>query len=270
MEDVELKKKTTVIMAAVLLLIGTLVLSYPMISNYVNQRHGSYAIQTLHQRISNTEASELAAQLRQAEQYNAMLLTGTMPENYEDILNIAGGMMGYISIPDLQLDLPIYHGVAEETLAKGVGHMPQSALPVGGEGNHSVLTGHTGLPSAKLFTDLVQLEEGDLFYIHILEDKLTYQVDQIKVVLPSESQDLAAQPKLDLCTLVTCTPYGVNSHRLLVRGQRVETPPSTPQAAPEERDSLSAVYMVAVFALILAAILAAPILLLYFKKRKAE
>ena len=138
-------------------------------------------------------------------------------------LNLAGdGMMGYIEIPEIDIYLPIYHGVSEEVLSKGIGHMPNSAFPIGGEGNHAVLTGHTGLPSAKLFTDLTELEEGDRFYIHILDLVLCYTVDQIKVVLPNEGQDLSIVPGKDYCTLVTCTPYGINSHRLLVRGIRTD------------------------------------------------
>ena len=133
--------------------------------------------------------------------------------------------MGYIDIPTIDAHLPIYHGTDEEVLAKGVGHVPDTAFPIGGIGNHSVLTGHTGLPSAKIFTDLTELAEGDLFYIHILNETLVYEVDQIQVVLPSQLDNLLPVADRDYCTLVTCTPYGINSHRLLVRGQRTTQQP---------------------------------------------
>ena len=210
-------------MSVLLLLLGIGVLAYPSVSSYINRRNGSYAITEFRSRIEQADAEEIAKQRKLVEDFNAALAAGQQPEGYADILNIAGGMMGYIEIPEIDVYLPIYHGVSEEVLAKGVGHMPETAFPIGGAGNHAVLTGHTGLPSAKLFTDLTQLGEGDLFYIHILNERLCYRVDQVEVVLPSEGQDLAAVPGEDYCTLVTCTPYGINSHRLLVRGTRWET-----------------------------------------------
>lgn len=204
-----------------LLLVGLGVMLYPAVSDWINRLGGSYAIQQMHSRLENTDIDR---QMAMAEEYNRKIREKEecTQEEYREILNISQGMMGYLQIPKIQADLPIYHGVGEETLAKGVGHMPETAVPIGGEGNHSVLTGHTGLPSAKLLTDLTELETGDLFYISILGQQLTYQVDQIKVVLPSDSRDLAPVPGKDYCTLVTCTPYGVNSHRLLVRGIRQE------------------------------------------------
>lgn len=217
-----MRGKRTIILSVLLLIAGIGVLAYPAVSSYVNQRNGSYAIAEFQSQVGQADQSELTEQLRLAREYNALLASGDQPEGYGDILNIAGGMMGYIEIPPINVYLPIYHGTGEEVLAKGIGHMPSSAFPVGGEGNHAVLTGHTGLPSAELFTHLTELEEGDVFYIHILNAVLCYQVDQIKVVLPNEGQDLAAAAGEDYCTLVTCTPYGINSHRLLVRGTRVE------------------------------------------------
>lgn len=215
-------KRATILLCILLLLLGAAVFSYPIVSNAINQRNGSYAIQDLQNKLSEAGEEELARQRRMAEEYNAALLAGEEPEGYEEILNFTGGMMGYIRIPKIDVDLPIYHGTGEEVLAKGVGHMPESAFPIGGEGNHAILTGHTGHPSAELFTDLTKLETGDTFYIYILGETLTYEIDQIKVVLPTESQDLVPVPGEDLCTLITCTPYGINSHRLLVRGRRVE------------------------------------------------
>ncbi len=205
-----------------LLLIGGVVLAYPAVSNAVNQRNGSYVIDDLEKTLSQAGAEELARQRQLAESYNAALLDGQEPDGYEEILNFGVGTMGRIQIPKIQVDLPIYHGTSEDVLAKGVGHMPQSAFPIGGEGNHALLTGHTGHPSARLFTDLTKLETGDTFIISILGETLTYEIDQIKVVLPTESQNLVPIPGEDLCTLITCTPYGINSHRLLVRGRRVE------------------------------------------------
>ena len=144
------------------------------------------------------------------------------PVPYEDILNFGDGLMGYVSIPCIGVQLPVYHGVSTEVLAKGVGHMPATAFPVGGAGNHSVLTGHTGLPSAELFTDLVKMEIGDRFYVTVANKVFAYEVDQIKTVSPLDGSDLVPVSGEDYCTLLTCTPYGINSHRLLVRGHRAE------------------------------------------------
>lgn len=206
-----------------LLLVGLGILLYPAVSDWINRWDGSYAIQQLHSQLENTDIDR---QRTMAEAYNRKIREKeeVTQEEYQEILNISRGMMGYLQIPKIQVDLPIYHGVSDAALEKGVGHMPETTFPIGGAGNHSVLTGHTGLPSAKLLTDLTELEKGDLFHISILGQQLTYQVDQIKVVLPSESRDLAPVPGKDYCTLVTCTPYGINSHRLLVRGVRWEAP----------------------------------------------
>ena len=223
--------KRNTILLVLLLLLGIGILTYPMVSNLVNRFHGSYAIQEFQTRVEN---ADITAEREKAVEYNEKIrdsipVDGFASEqtdaddSYNGILNFGGGMMGYLQIPKIDVNLPIYHGTSEEVLAKGVGHLTQSALPIGGEGNHAVLTGHTGLPSAELFNDLTELQEGDSFYIGVLGEKLTYQVDQIKVVLPSEGQDLTAVPGEDYCTLVTCTPYGINTHRLLVRGHRVET-----------------------------------------------
>ena len=217
-----MKQKYKYILILLLLLAGLGILIYPTLSDYVNSLEGSYAIGDLDAQLAHLPDEALSAHRRQAEEYNTALAAGSQPEtDYSSILDFGDGLMGYISIPKIDVYLPIYHDTGEEILAKGVGHMPQSAFPIGGSGNHAVLTGHTGLPSAKLFTDLTELGEGDLFYIHILNETLTYQVDSIQVVLPSEAQGLTPQPGEDLCTLVTCTPYGINSHRLLVRGSRV-------------------------------------------------
>lgn len=263
-----MRKKIPVFLAVILLVAGVLIFAYPMVSSFINKQHGSYAITEFQQQIDMTDEESLSTQRSMAEAYNEALLNGNAGENYEDILNIAGGMMGYISIPVIDVNLPIYHGVDEEVLAKGVGHMPESAFPIGGEGNHSVLTGHTGLPSAKLFTDLIKLQEGDMFYINILADKLAYQIDQIKVVLPSESKDLAAVSGKDYCTLVTCTPYGVNSHRLLVRGIRVEPHPEEAPVQTEISPVTLQTFLVMI-SVIIALIIAAGVTVLLIVKRKS-
>ena len=205
----------------ILLLTGVGVLSYPVFSDYINRMHGSYAIQALQEQVGQATNAQLAEQRSLAQSYNADPDQSSV--RYQDILNYGDGIMGYIDIPTIDVHLPIYHGVDSDVLAKGVGHLPESDLPIGGEGYHAVLTGHTGLPGAHLFTDLTELSEGDEFYIHILEQKLVYRVDQITVVLSHETGGLAPQADEDYCTLVTCTPYGINSHRLLVRGERVES-----------------------------------------------
>lgn len=215
-------KYVKMLVPVLLLLIGAAVLAYPPISNYVNQKNSSYALQELDRHLENVEEQEALHQRSLAQAYNARLLQGEEGEDYASVLDFGNGVMGAVEIPEINVSLPIYHGVSEEVLAKGVGHMPSSAFPIGGEGNHAVLTGHTGLPSAKLFTDLTKLQEGDVFHIRILGESISYRVDQVKVVLPSEGEDLLPQPGKDYCTLLTCTPYGVNSHRLLVRGERVE------------------------------------------------
>lgn len=221
-----------ILLALLLALAGIGVLAYPTFSNYVNQLDGSYAIQQHHSSVLQADTAELAHQQQLATDYNSILMNtdfadlfsdkAAVPAGYEEILDFGGGMMGYLEIPKIQVRLPILHGVSEDVLNKTVGHLPQSSFPIGRTGCHAVLTGHTGLPSAALFTDLIQLEPGDCFSVYILGQVLTYQVDQILTVLPNELQALAIDPGKDLCTLVTCTPYGINSHRLLVRGQRVE------------------------------------------------
>jgi len=207
-----------------LLVIGMVILAYPAVSDYVNRKNSSYALEELTARLVESDEEELLQQMEAARQYNDALTQGEEGEGYETILDFGHGVMGAVEIPGIRINLPIYHGISEEVLAKGVGHMPGSAFPIGGEGNHTVLTGHTGLPSAKLFTDLTKMKEGDPFYLRVLGQTLVYEVDQIKVVLPSDGSELEPEPGKDYCTLLTCTPYGVNSHRLLVRGERTQTP----------------------------------------------
>ena len=227
-----MKKHLVDIIIGIVFVVGLGILLYPAISNYINEKHSTKVIRSYSDVVENTGSDELEKILNDAEVYNRKL--SEKPEafynpdiisGYKDVLDITGsGIMGYIDIKKIGVELPIYHGVEKEVLQVGVGHIPGTSLPIGGESTHSVLSGHRGLPSAKLFTDLDKLEIGDTFTIIIHEDVLTYQVDQIKIVLPTETDDLKIIEGKDFCTLLTCTPYGVNSHRLLVRGRRIDNP----------------------------------------------
>lgn len=210
---------------------------YPFISNWLFENKTDSVADAVEQAAQELDNSEQQAALQAAREYNQVLadghvtLTDPFEEDksqqdlaeYESLLNLTNdGVMGTVEIPAIDVSLPIYHGTSESVLEKGVGHLHGTSLPVGGESTHTVLTGHTGLSKAKLFTDLTEVEEGDIFFLRVMGENLAYQVDQIKVVLPSELDDLKIVPGEDYCTLVTCTPYGVNSHRLLVRGVRTD------------------------------------------------
>lgn len=238
-----MKKKVITICATVLFLTALGLTLYPLISNYVNQKYAS-EIQTAYQElIQQTDDSVLQEAKRRAIAYNLAITPGTADayseeallsasENYENQLDITGnGIMGYVEIPKIQVNLPIYHGTDAEVLDRGVGHLLGSSLPVGGENTHTILSGHSGMASQKMFTDLEQLVPGDVFYLNVLGETLAYQVTEINTVLPYETDLLGIAPGEDLCTLVTCTPYGVNTHRLLVRGSRI---PYEEAAAMEE------------------------------------
>lgn len=228
-------KRVRDILPVLVILAGLLVLLYPTISNYLIEQNASRAVASYDQATVDLSAQEREQMLARAHAYNdALAATSGAPtaseggepaqavEAYEDLLNLNGdGMMGYIIIPKMNVELPIYHGVEEKVLQVGVGHLSETSLPVGGEFTHAALSGHRGLPSAKLFTDLDQMEEGDQFYIKILGETLAYEVHSIETVLPTETESLAIQPGEDLVTLITCTPYGINSHRLLVHAHRI-------------------------------------------------
>lgn len=212
------------------LLTGIGLLLYPTASNWWNQRNQSKVVMQYAAAISDMDEAQYDQMLSDAESYNQKLAeTGALwnmnsdeEEEYNSLLNIDGtGVMGYIRIPKINVELPIYHGTDDSVLQTSIGHLAGTSLPVGGESTHTVLSGHRGLPSAKLFTDLDQLTEGDTFTITVLNRTLTYQVDQIRIVEPTDLSDLQIEEGQDLCTLVTCTPYGINTHRLLVRGHRV-------------------------------------------------
>ena len=242
-----------VLIVIVMALLGIGLFAYPAVSNYIFARNCSTATQTYDDTIAQFDAAAIKKAWAEAEIYNENLegnpvhdpfLAGSgmvMADNYFDVLNQGGdGIMGYIDIPKIAVKIPIYHGTAEATLLKGIGHLEGSSMPTGGVGTHSVLTGHTGLANAKMFTDLVKLGVGDVFYLHILDQTLAYKINAIpEVVLPEKTDSLKRVSGKDYCTLVTCTPYGINSHRLLVRGERTEYIPSqnepTPIAAVIER-----------------------------------
>lgn len=219
------------LLIVVVFVAGLSFLLYPTVSNLWNQAHQSRAIATYTEQVEKLDDSSNKEMLKAARKYNKELLkkadhwklSKKDKKKYESLLDVSGtGIMGYIEIPKIDCSLPIYHGTDEGALQIAIGHLEGSSLPVGGKSSHCVLSGHRGLPSARLFTDLDQMEEGDTFILNILGHKLAYEVDQIKVVLPEEMSDLEIQEGKDLCTLVTCTPYGINTHRLLVRGHRVK------------------------------------------------
>lgn len=230
----KIKENIPFIFFTLLFLIGFGIMLYPVLSNALSQISYHETISSYEQSVSDENSSLYQSMIQEAVNYNEKLTTSsivdafsdpeiTNSEEYMNILNLnRDGMMGYISIPKIDIKIPIYHGTSSEVLSKGVGHLEGSSFPIGEKSSHAILSAHRGLPSARLFTDLDQLEVGDKFYIYILDQIYTYQVDQVLVIEPSETEALQIQDGKDLVTLVTCTPYGVNTHRLLVRGERVE------------------------------------------------
>lgn len=226
-----MKRKLSTMLLILVFFAGLSLLLYPSLSDYWNSFHASQAVATYSEEVRNLNADKYDRLIGEAREYNAALpgrykaffLSESDRSTYNALLDVNGtGVMGYIEIPTIQISLPIYHGTEDEVLQIAVGHLDWSSLPVGGEGIHCVLSGHRGLPSAKLFTNLDKLVAGDKFVIRVLDEVMTYEVDQILIVEPNDLSALAIEKGKDLCTLVTCTPYGVNSHRLLVRGHRVE------------------------------------------------
>ena len=212
------------------------IMAYPAVSSYVNEKYRSEIQTAYEEQVLEKDDTTIREAWEQAVAYNSAVTPGAMSgdaysrealqaasENYDAMLNITGsGIMGYVEIPKIDVYLPIFHGTGSDSLDRGVGHLMGSSLPVGGEGTHAVLTGHSGMASQRLFTDLERLEPGDVFYLHVLDQVLAYQVDEINTVLPYDTSLLGITPGEDYCTLVTCTPIGVNTHRLLVRGHRIE------------------------------------------------
>ena len=227
-----MRNRKIVIVLTLGFLVGISLLLYPAISDFWNSKTQTRAITNYEAVLEYLEPEDYTALFEQAYDYNRQLAEMEInpflypehvPGYYETLSMTDFGMMGYLKIDRIGVELPIYHGTSSAVLGYGVGHLEGSSLPVGGESTHSVLSAHRGLPSAKLFTDLDRVELGDTFQIIVLDQILTYQVDQIKIVTPSEFDDLMIVEGMDYCTLLTCTPYGINTHRLLVRGIRIET-----------------------------------------------
>lgn len=227
-----MKHKITIIVAALLIFVLALGITlYPLISNYVNQKYASIIYTKYEEMIQNVDETKLQEARSLAQSYNQALAPvssydkegiSEASHNYDSLLNLGGnGIMGYIEIPCIQVNLPIYHGTDTETLERGVGHLLGSSLPVGGSGTHAVLSGHSGMAGQKMFTDLLQMKTGDIFYLHVLGETLAYEVVSLNTVLPHDTSLLGITDGSDLCTLITCTPIAVNSHRLLVTGHRI-------------------------------------------------
>lgn len=225
------KSGFSTIILILVFLVGLSLLLYPTVSDYWNSLHQSRAIAEYAEQVANLNDELYAKLLSDAQEYNEALsekvdrysMSDAERAEYSKLLDVSGsGVIGYIEIPLIGCSLPIYHGTSEAVLQIAVGHIEGTSLPVGGVGSHCVLSGHRGLPSARLFTDLDKLEIGDTFILRVLDETLTYEVDQILIVLPHEMEAIEIDPKEDYCTLVTCTPYGRNTHRLLVRGHRID------------------------------------------------
>ncbi|MGL6202613.1 MAG: class C sortase [Lachnospiraceae bacterium] len=272
-----MKRKIINLFILLLVLVGIFSLAYPFVNFWLADYDQSYVIQKYDESWENLTAEQIKAELERAHAFNAALspdaiydpfasnYAGMDPE-YLSLLNVGGnGVMGTISIPKISVELPIFHGTEAKTLETGVGHMEGSALPVGGEGMHTVLTGHTGLNRAKLFTDLIELTAGDEFYIQVMNQTLAYRIDQILVVEPTDMEEILPVEGKDYVTLVTCTPYGINSHRLLVRGERVDyTPEEMDQRIEDTEKVISKETWLLLISLALFILLA---LIVFFVKR---
>ena len=282
-----MKKRTTTIVIILIFLAGLSLLLYPFISNEWNTYRQKQLISSYESVITDKEqagAIDYKAEMEAAVAYNDELVPSILPDSFavaeaaEEVdpeymaaLNIAGdGIMGVIEIPKIDISLPIYHTTTEEVLEKAAGHLEGSSLPVGGESTHAVITAHRGLPSAALFTDLDRLEEGDHFLLHVLDETLCYEVDQILTVEPDETDALAVEEGEDLVTLITCTPYGVNTHRLMVRGHRVPYVPEevADESVPLSQMSLHTNYLL--WVVVGLAVTGAFILFLYMKDKKSR
>ena len=225
-----MKKNRSTIILILIFLVGLSVMLYPTVSDYINQKNQSRAVASYSEEVENLSDVDYQAYFDAADDYNRRLAETPdafyRPEQvsgYTDTLDISGtGIMGYITIPKIGVELPVYHGTSDGVLQVAAGHLEGSSLPVGGAGTHAVISAHRGLPSAKLFTNLDELEVGDTFTITVLDRVLTYEVDQVSIVLPTETDLLQPVEGKDYVTLMTCTPYGINTHRLLVRGKRIE------------------------------------------------
>lgn len=227
-----MKNNRSTILLILILLIGLSLMLYPSLADWWNSFHSSRAIASYVEQVANIDDAQYEELWDAAWDYNQsllhrpndFLLSDEQQEIYKSLLDFGGnGIMGYIEIPMIDVMLPIYHGTKESVLQIAVGHLDWTSLPVGGAGSHCVVSGHRGLPSARLFTDLDKLRVGDVFMLHVLNEILTYEIDQILIVEPQDTDPLLIEPGKDLCTMITCTPYGINSHRMLVRGHRIES-----------------------------------------------
>ena len=262
----EIKEKVIIFLFILMIVVGLGIILFPLISNQVNEIHYQEVIGTYDDTVTQKTEIENDQMLIKAREYNSSLSSTkivdvfqnpvqTNSSEYLSILNVDdNGMMGYISIPKIDVRIPIYHGTSSDILQKGVGHLEGSSLPVGGESTHAILSAHRGLPSSRLFTDLDQLKEGDIFYIYVLDEVLAYQVDQVLVTEPSETEALKIVDGKDYITLVTCTPYAVNTHRLLVRGERIEYNKQVEEQTVEDR-SLSTADIILYVSLVIAILL---------------
>ena len=262
----EIKEKLIIFLFILMIVVGLGIILFPLISNQVNEIHYQEVIGTYDDTVTHKTEIENNQMLIKAREYNSSLSSTkivdvfqnpvqTNSSEYLSILNVDdNGMMGYISIPKIDVRIPIYHGTSSDILQKGVGHLEGSSLPVGGESTHAILSAHRGLPSSRLFTDLDQLKEGDIFYIYVLDEVLAYQVDQVLVTEPSETEALKIVDGKDYITLVTCTPYAVNTHRLLVRGERIEYNKQVEEQTVEDR-SLSTADIILYVSLVIAILL---------------
>ena len=261
-----IKEKVIIFLFILMIVVGLGIILFPLISNQVNEIHYQEVIGTYDDTVTQKTEIENDQMLIKAREYNSSLSSTkivdvfqnpvqTNSSEYLSILNVDdNGMMGYISIPKIDVRIPIYHGTSSDILQKGVGHLEGSSLPVGGESTHAILSAHRGLPSSRLFTDLDQLKEGDIFYIYVLDEVLAYQVDQVLVTEPSETEALKIVDGKDYITLVTCTPYAVNTHRLLVRGERIEYNKQVEEQTVEDR-SLSTADIILYVSLVIAILL---------------
>ena len=277
------KKKRSIL----IILIGTAIFSYPYVSNYIEEKGHTEIITEYTEAVATLDEETIAEELEKAQTYNENLsgdpvhdpfIEGsgyTVPENYENVLNIYGnGVMAYIEIPEIDCYLPIYHGTDEETLEKGVGHIAQSSLPIGGTSSHAILTGHTGLPSSELFTKISKLEVGDVFYIHVLNQTLKYEIYETEVIEPDDISKLTIEDGRDLVTLVTCTPYGVNTHRLLVKGERTADDEETvEETETEDVETNSCKYVIiisCIIALVIFIVITIIAVLMIRKRKKKD
>lgn len=271
-----MKIKKSKILIIVVFVLGLTILLYPVVSMLISSIFQTKVIKNYNYSVEQMEKDKMDKELQKAQEYNDKIKSVTeiikdpftdknssIPSGYKEILDV-NGVIGYIEIPKININVPIYHGSTDDVLAMGIGHLETTGFPIGGLGNHSVLSGHRGLPTAKMFTDLDKMEVGDDFFIHVLDQTLEYKVDQIKVIDPSDTSDLMPVPDKDYVTLLTCTPLGINSHRLIVRGERVEYNDSENEPIPFYKHKEFYLIVVAIL-LILSALI-----IWIIKKRRKE